>query len=89
MSGVFFTLTTLSLLLSLLTNRASSTASALLTSAESGVSLLLTLLGTMTLWSGLMEALLRTGDVAKLGTALRKLFGRHSFQTKNAGRRSA
>ena len=78
MSGVFFTLTTLSLLLSLLTNRASSTASALLTSAESSVSLMLTLLGTMTLWSGLMEVLLRTGDVAKLGRLLRKLFGRQS-----------
>ena len=39
---------------------------------------MLTLLGTMTLWSGLMEVLLRTGDVAKLGLLIRKLFGRHS-----------
>lgn len=78
MGRVFFVLTTLSLMLALLTNRASLAASALLTSAESGVSLMLTLLGTMTLWSGLMEVLLRTGDVAKLGLLIRKLFGRHS-----------
>ena len=78
MGRVFFILTTLSLILALLTNRAPSAASALLTSAESGVSLMLTLLGTMTLWSGLMEVLLRTGDVAKLGLLIRKLFGRHS-----------
>ena len=78
MGRVFFVLTTLSLMLALLTNRAPLAASALLTSAESGVSLMLTLLGTMTLWSGLMEVLLRTGDVAKLGLLIRKLFGRHS-----------
>ena len=78
MGRVFFILTTLSLMLALLTNRAPSAASALLNSAESGVSLMLTLLGTMTLWSGLMEVLLCTGDVAKLGLLIRKLFGRHS-----------
>lgn len=78
MDRVFFILTTLSLMLALLTNCAPSAASALLNSAESGVSLMLTLLGTMTLWSGLMEVLLRTGDVAKLGLLIRKLFGRHS-----------
>ena len=78
MGRVFFILTTLSLMLALLTNRAPSAASALLNSAESGVSLMLTLLGTMTLWSGLMEVLLRTGDVAKLGLLIRKLFGRYS-----------
>ena len=78
MGRVFFILTTLSLMLALLTNRAPSAASALLNSAESGVSLMLTLLGTMTLWSGLMEVLLRTGDVAKLGLLIRKLFRRHS-----------
>ena len=78
MGRVFFILTTLSLILALLTNRAPSAASALLNSAESGVSLMLTLLGTMTLWSGLMEVLLRTGDVAKLGLLIRKLFGKHS-----------
>ena len=44
MGRVFFILTTLSLILALLTNRAPSAASALLTSAESGVSLMLTLL---------------------------------------------
>ena len=88
MGRVFFILTTLSLMLALLTNRAPSAASALLNSAESGVSLMLTLLGTMTLWSGLMEVLLRTGDVAKLfenyseGTAAR-------FRMLIAGKRSA
>ena len=42
MGRVFFILTTLSLILALLTNRAPSAASALLNSAESGVSLMLT-----------------------------------------------
>ena len=78
MGRVFFILTTLSLMMALLSIRAPSAASALLNSAESGVSLMLTLLGPMTLWSGLMEVLLRTGDVAKLGLLIRKLFGRHS-----------
>lgn len=78
MGGLFWGMTVASLMLALVANRAGSAASALLTSAESGVSLMLTLLGTMTLWSGLMEVLLQTGDVAKLGGLLRKLFRKHS-----------
>lgn len=91
MGRVFFILTTLSLMLALLTNRAPSAASALLNSAESGVSLMLTLLGTMTLWSGLMEVLLRTGDVAKLGLLIRNYSEDTAarFRTLIAGRQSA
>lgn len=90
MGRVFFILTTLSLMLALLTNRAPSAASALLNSAESGVSLMLTLLGTMTLWSGLMEVLLRTGDVAKLGLLIQNYSEDTAarFRTLIAGRQS-
>lgn len=84
MGRVFFILTTLSLMLALLTNRAPSAASALLNSAESGVSLMLTLLGTMTLWSGLMEVLLRTGDVAKPWAAYPKII--RKAQPRASGR---
>ena len=91
MGRVFFILTTLSLILALLTNRAPSAASALLNSAESGVSLTLTLLGTMTLWSGLMEVLLRTATWRNLG-CLSENYSEDTaarFRTLIAGRQSA
>lgn len=91
MGRVFFILTTLSLMLALLTNRAPSAASALLNSAESGVSLMLTLLGTMTLWSGLMEVLLRRATWRNLG-CLSENYSEDTatrFRTLTAGRRSA
>ncbi len=59
--------------LSILTGRAPETASALLSSGERAVSLLLTLLATMTMWSGLMEILCETGDVARLGRLFRRV----------------
>ncbi len=59
--------------LALFGGRAGETASALLASGERAVTLLLTLLGTMTLWSGLMEILCATGDVARLGKIFRRL----------------
>lgn len=58
---------------SLLTGRSGACAEALLASGGSAVELLLTLLATMTLWSGLMEILCATGDVARLGKVFRKL----------------
>ena len=48
-------------------------AQALLESGNQAVHLLMTLLATMTLWSGLMEILCETGDAQKLGKAFRHL----------------
>lgn len=59
--------------LSLLNGRAGDAASALLSSGEQAVTLLMTLLATMTLWSGLMEILSEAGDVARLGKVFRKI----------------
>lgn len=90
MGRVFFILTTLSLMLALLTNRAPSAASALLNSAESGVSLMLTLLGTMTLWSGLMEVRCARATWRNLG-CLSENYSEDTaarFRTLIAGRQS-
>ena len=46
---------------------------AVLSSGTQAVSLLITLLATMTLWSGLMEILMATGDVARLGKVFRRM----------------
>ncbi len=46
---------------------------AMLASGEQAVKLVLTLLATMTLWSGLMEILCDTGDVARLGRIFRRV----------------
>lgn len=57
----------------LLTGHAGETAEALLSSGEQAVRLLLTLLAGMTLWSGLMEILCASGDVARLGRVFRRM----------------
>lgn len=59
--------------LALVTGRAGDTADALLSSGTQAVALLMTLLATMTLWSGLMEILSEAGDVARLGKVFRRL----------------
>ncbi len=48
-------------------------AQALLSSGEEAVRLLMTLLAAMPLWSGLMQILTETGDVARLGRIVRRL----------------
>ncbi|MGN0778833.1 MAG: spore maturation protein A [Aristaeellaceae bacterium] len=53
-------------------------AEALLQSGTRAVSLMLELMASMTLWSGLMELLAAAGDVARLGRALAKA-ARHLF----------
>ena len=63
----------LSLLAAALTGRMGEASQALLESGSAAVSLMMTLLGTMTLWSGLMEILSATGDVARIGRGLRRL----------------
>lgn len=59
--------------LSLVTGSAGETAEKLLGSGTQAVTLLMTLLATMTLWSGLMEILTETGDVSRLGKVFRRL----------------
>lgn len=57
----------------LMTGRAGEAAAALLKSGDQAVALLLTLLAGMTLWSGLMEILAASGDVARLGRVFRRV----------------
>lgn len=59
--------------IALITGRAGEAASALLSSGEQAVALLMTLLAGMTLWSGLMEILAASGDVARLGRVFRRV----------------
>lgn len=54
------------------TGSVGATTAAMLASGEQAVKLVLTLLATMTLWSGLMEILCETGDVARLGRVFRR-----------------
>lgn len=53
--------------------RGGEAALAMMDSGRSAVELTLTLAGAMTLWSGLMEVLQETGDVARLGRLLRRV----------------
>lgn len=84
MGKIFWATLAVSLLLAIPLNRVDATASALLSTAESGVSLMLTLLGTMTLWGGLMEILLQTGDMGKLGEIIRKRFEKQNKSLPDA-----
>ncbi len=59
--------------LSLIRGTAGQASAALLASGEQAVTLLMTLLGTMTMWSGLMEILCASGDVGRLGKVFRRL----------------
>lgn len=55
-------------------NNYGNAAAAFMNSGSDAVQLVLTLTGSMALWSGLMEILNATGDVAGLGRLLRRLF---------------
>lgn len=57
----------------LLTGQAGEATARLLDSGNQAVTLLLTLLAAMTLWSGLMEILADAGDVARLGRIFRRV----------------
>lgn len=72
--GMLWTvLLVLSTVMALVSGRAGETAAGLLSSGTQAVTLLITLLATMTLWSGLMEILSATGDVARLGRLFRRV----------------
>lgn len=58
---------------SLASGQGGAAAQALLESGSQAVELLLMLLATMTLWSGLMEILAEAGDVGRLGRVFRRM----------------
>lgn len=59
--------------MALAANAASETACAMLASGEQAIRLTLTILASMTIWSGVMEILSDTGDVARLGRIFRRV----------------
>ncbi len=73
MGRIWMTLIIVSSALALATGRAGNGAGAILASGTQAVSLLMTLLATMILWSGLMEILCETGDVSRLGRVFRRV----------------
>lgn len=56
-----------------ITGRGGETSRALLESGQGAVRLWLTLAGSMTLWSGLMEILTETGDMQRFGRMMRRV----------------
>ena len=73
MGRIWAALVLISAMLSLISGNSGAAAQALLDSGHRAVTLLMTLLATMTLWSGLMEILVATGDVTRLGRMFRRL----------------
>ena len=73
MNKIWQMLMILSLVTALASGRSGETATALIGSGAAAVELMLTLLGTMTLWSGLMEVLEASGDAKRLGRLFRRL----------------
>lgn len=73
MGRIWAALVLISAMLSLISGNSGAVAQALLDSGHRAVTLLMTLLATMTLWSGLMEVLVATGDVTRLGKLFRRL----------------
>ncbi len=75
MNRIWLYVTFFAILWALLTGQAEQCASAILTCGEEAVTLTLSLLGSMTLWSGLMEVLAESGDLARLSRLIRRLTG--------------
>lgn len=73
MGSVWIVLLLASIGTAALSGTAGQTAAALLQSGEEAVTLLLTLLATMPLWSGLMEVLRAAGDVKRMGRLFRRV----------------
>ena len=73
MAGIWSLLMVLSAAMALSSGRGGEAAQALLASGTQAVTLMMTLLATMTLWSGLMEILSAAGDVARLGRLFRRI----------------
>ena len=73
MGRIWVVLLLASIVVSVLTGRSGVCAQALLESGGKAVELLVTLLATMTLWSGLLEILSSTGDVNRIGKLFRRV----------------
>ena len=73
MKGVWTALMLASAGFALLSGQAGAAAEAMLSSGERALTLAVTLLAGMTLWSGLMEILCASGDVARLGRLFRRM----------------
>lgn len=73
MGKIWMVLMLASVGLSLICGRGGLTSEALLNSGNQAVELMLTLLGTMTLWSGLLEILAESGDLQRLGRLFRRV----------------
>ena len=73
MGMIWTVLIVLSIMYAIASGNGGETAAALLSSGSEAVALMLTLLATMTLWSGLMEILVRSGDAERLGSIFRRL----------------
>lgn len=89
MGKIWVVMVAVSALLAIAGGRAGEASAALLDSGNQAVKLLFTLLGSMTLWSGLMEILDEAGDAARLGRVYRRLLkplfpGLHDDEAWNA-----
>ena len=73
MSKIWSIALSMSILAAVLTRQAGFASQALLESGNAAVSLMITLLGAMTLWSGLMEILAETGDLRRIGGFLQRI----------------
>lgn len=84
MQGVFWSMVVLSILTAFTQGKAQETSAALLESAQGSVKMMLTMLGSMALWSGLMEILVQSGDVRRMGRLLRRMLGRTRILDESA-----
>lgn len=73
MSRIWMILVLASVVTSCINGTSGEAAKGLLESGGDAVRLMMTLLGTMALWSGLMEILDATGDVVRLGRGFRRI----------------
>ena len=73
MNKVWCWLIVTSCTIAMLTDQSAAAAGQMLQSGQGAVELVLTLAGSMVLWSGVMEILTRTGDVERLGRLLARV----------------
>lgn len=73
MGAIWAGLVLISMAAATATGRMGAASEALLESGAAAVELMMTLLGTMGLWSGLMEILDASGDLQRVGRALRRV----------------
>lgn len=73
MARIWTALTIISIVFALLSGRGQAASTALMESGSQAVTMTITLLSAMPLWSGLMEILSAAGDVERLGRIFRRL----------------